>query len=60
MTVERHVLLLSVRRVFGGVDIHDETLLLLSPYERVVGSPHSVFEDLQSGLSPQNLILKPR
>ncbi len=33
---------------------------LLSPHERVGGSHEGIFEGLQSGFSPQNLILKPR
>jgi len=60
MTVERHTLLLSVRRVFRRVHIHDETLLLLSPHESVVESHQRVFEGLQSGFGPQDLIFKPR
>lgn len=38
MAIERHVLLISVRRVFRRVHIHDETLLLLSPHEQFVPS----------------------
>jgi len=38
----------------------DQTLLLLSPHEHVVGPHERIFESLPSGLSPQHPILKPR
>src|SRR5208283_940272 len=60
MTIERHFLLLSVCRVFRRINVYDQPLLLLSPHESVVGPHKRSFEGLQSGLSSQVLILKPR
>jgi len=54
MTVERLVLLLAVRGVFGRIYVQDQTLLTLSPYESVIGPRECSFQRLQSIFGPKD------
>ena len=36
MTVERHLLLITVGRVLSGINVHYEPTLLLSPYQWII------------------------
>ena len=60
MTVEHYVLLLAVSRIFRGIRVQNQPLLLLSPHESVIRPHQAIFELTQSGFGPQDLVLKPR
>jgi hypothetical protein len=59
VTVKGCTILLSVNRVFGGIDIDNEPPFVSAPKEGVGGSIENIFEGLQPLACCENLVLEP-
>ncbi len=58
VTFEGCALLLSVNRVFGGIDIHDEPPFVSAPKEGVGRSAGHIFQGFQPLTSCEDVVLK--